>query len=153
MTVENILLEDVRIGFRNFAGKPDKFNREGNRNFVAFIDDEEQARDLEKVGWNIKHLKPREEDGVPLAYLPIAVNYNVLPPRIVLISNGHQQILDEESVEILDWAEIDSIDILVRPYEWEVQGTSGIKAYVKTMYVVLEEDPLTAKYYVPDEQL
>ena len=151
MSLNNIILEDVRIAFRNFAGKEGKYNAKGRRNFVVFLDPD-LAEKLYDDGWNIKTLKPRDEEEEPQAYMQVAVNYEHIPPRIVLISNGQQTILDEESIDILDWAEIDTIDLIIRPYEWDVNGKTGVKAYVKTMYVTLEDDPLSAKYWQPDRE-
>lgn len=151
MSLDNIILEDVRIAFRNFAGKESKYNAKGRRNFVVFLDPD-LAEKLYDDGWNIKTLKPRDDEEEPQAYMQVAVNYEHIPPRIVLISNGQQTILDEESIDILDWAEIDTIDLIIRPYEWDVNGKTGVKAYVKTMYVTLEDDPLSAKYWQPDRE-
>jgi hypothetical protein len=142
-----VLMEGVRIIFRNFAGKEGQFNREGDRNFAVLLD-ERVAVTMAEDGWNVKWLKPREEDEVeePQAYLPVSLNFKGRPPRIVLITSRGRTHLDESSVEMLDWADIINVDLIVRPYEWNVNGKTGIKAYLQSIYVTIEEDPLELKY-------
>lgn len=142
-----VMMEGVRIIFRNFSGKEGQYNREGDRNFAVLID-ETVATAMTEDGWNIKWLKPRgeEEEQAPQAYLPVSVNFKGRPPRIVLITSRGRTNIDEDSVEMLDWVDIINVDLIVRPYEWTVSGRSGVKAYLQSIYVTIEEDPLEIKY-------
>lgn len=143
-----VLMEGVRIIFRNFSGKEGQYNREGDRNFAVLLD-EKVAADLATDGWNVKWLRPREdeEEGTEQqAYLPVSVNFKGRPPRIVLITSRGRTNLDEDSIEMLDWADIINVDLIVRPYEWTVNQKSGIKAYLQSIYVTIEEDALEIKY-------
>ena len=55
-----VLMESVRIIFRNFSGKEGQYNREGDRNFAVLLDDAVAER-MAADGWNVKWLKPRED--------------------------------------------------------------------------------------------
>jgi hypothetical protein len=143
-----VMMEGVRIIFRNFAGKEGQYNREGDRNFAVLLD-EHIAQQMAEDGWNVKVLKPREDDEEgtpPQAYLPVSVNFKGRPPRIVLITSRGRTNLDEDTVESLDWVDILNVDLIVRPYEWSVNGKTGIKAYLQSIYVTIDEDPLEIKY-------
>lgn len=147
---KNITLEGARIGFRNFSGKEGRFNPAGRRNFCVFLDSD-IAPTLQEDGWNIKYLTPREPGDEPQAYLQVAVSYANIPPKIVLITGNGKTVLNETNVGMLDWAEISNVDLIIRPYNYDVNGKVGVKAYCKTMYVTIEEDEFEKKYYdVPD---
>lgn len=150
-----VLMEDVKIIFRNFAGKEGQYNREGDRNFAVLIDDQ-VAEAMTADDWNVRWLKPRddaEEDEMPQAYLPVAVNFEKgRPPKVYMVTSRGRTSLGADDVEMLDWAEILKVDLIVRPYNWEVQGKTGIKAYLQTLFVTIEEDPLEAKYAEIDQQ-
>lgn len=139
---QTIVFENARIIFRNFSGKEGKFNNEGNRNFCLLLD-VDVARDLERSGWNIKWLKPRNEGDPDQAYTQIRVSYTGRPPKITMISSRGNTMLDEGTVHILDWAEIEAIDLILTPYEWE---PGRVKGYLKTMFVTIHEDELELKY-------
>lgn len=149
--VNNVIrIEGARIGFRNFSGKEEKFNPAGRRNFCVFID-EDLANTLEQDGWNVRWLQPKEEGDNPQAYMQVAVMFGKIPPKIVMITGKGQTLLDEESVGLLDWAEISEIDLIIRPYNWTLHpGTknekSGVKAYVKSMYIKIVEDDFEKKW-------
>lgn len=139
-------LEDHRVIFRNFGGKPGPYNNEGDRNFSICIDDPKEAKDLEKEGWNVKYLDPREDGDAAQAYLQISVSYRNYPPEIYMMTSRGRTRLTEDMVELLDQADYETVDVIIRPYEWVVAGKTGIKAYLKKLYVRIQEDELDMKY-------
>ena len=58
--IDNISIRDAKIMFRNFSGKPDKFNPQGGRRIFSVRLTNELADNLKADGWNIKYLKPGE---------------------------------------------------------------------------------------------
>lgn len=161
--VSNIKIEGGRLIFKNFQGKEDlPYNREGNRNFGVLLDDN-LADQLKADGWNVKYRPPRQDDDYRQPWLPIKVNYrvkpNMAPPIIVLINSHGKLRLTEETVGQLDWTQIKNADMIIRPYNYpamlDKKGNeirpAGISAYVKSLYVTVQEDDLAAKYAdIPD---
>ena len=149
-----VTIEGARIAFRNFAGKEDKYNRAGDRNFAILLTPE-TADILDRAGWNVKTLKARDEDegSEDQPYIQVAVSYKVRPPRIILLTSKGRTAVDEDLVEMLDYAEIETCDVTLNPYEWAVGEKSGVKAYLKTMYMRIREDPLDLKYAEDNEVL
>jgi hypothetical protein len=142
---KNITLEDVTIAFRNFEGKEDKFNAAGNRNFAILLD-EDRAVQMERDGWNVKRLKPRDDDEIGPPYIQVAVSYKQKPPRIGVVTSGGIKYYSEDLVDLLDWVDIETADVTLYPYEWGVNGKTGIKAYLVTLFMKIEEDYLQLKW-------
>lgn len=141
----HMTIRNCKICYRNFSGKATKFTPEGRRSFSVILD-EETATNLQQQGWNIKIKPPREEGDPMFCTLPVTVRFDVLPPRIYLISGNVKTELDEDSVNVLDYAEIEKIDLVINPRKYDVNGKEGIKAYLKTMYVTVVQDELAAEY-------
>lgn len=144
---KTITIEDALLIFRNFSGKEGQYNREGDRNFAIILPDD-VAEEMLRDGWNVKFLQPRDEGDNPTPYISIAVNFGHRPPRVVLITSTTRTQLNEESIDILDWADIKIADLVIRGYDWTVNGKSGTKAYLQSLYVTIEEDALERKYAV-----
>lgn len=152
---DEIKLEGVRLIWRNFAGEARQYNAEGKRNFAIPLD-EETAKHMRDLGWNVKS-KETEFDGVMETLHHISVNVKMdgkVPPKIFVItkSKNRRNALDEDTVSMLDWAEFDTVDVILRPYNWVVNGNEGVSAYLKTLFAVLHEDDLEKKYaHIPED--
>ena len=139
-------IDDARIIYRNLRGEGGKYNREGDRNFVVVIPDQEMADALLAEGWNVKIKPPREEGDAPFMFLAVKVKFNDRGPAIYLKTGTNRNRLDEESVDILDDISISSVDMDVRPYDWEVNGKEGRTAYLQSMELVQELDRFAERY-------
>jgi hypothetical protein len=143
------MIESARLIWRNFEGKAGPYNVAGTRSFNVIIP-EDVAQVMAADGWNVKLKEPREEDDEPFYFLPVAVAFDgARPPQIFVMPEGNlgrRTRLDADAVSMLDWANIVNADLMVRPYEWTTNGKSGIKAYLQSLYVVIEQDPLAQKY-------
>ena len=145
-------IDDARLIFRNFEGRGDKYNREGDRNFAVIIPDQEIADKLTNdinrygVGWNVKIKPPREEGDEPFMYIKVKLTYNGRGPAVYLKSGDNVRKLDEESIGILDNIDISSANLDIRPYDDE--GTYGPfrSAYLQSMEVIQNIDRFSARY-------
>lgn len=153
MTNKFIEIENARILFRNFSGEATRYNPVGNRTFCVLIDEPGMDEELIRDGWNIKYLDPLHDGDDPQPYLQVKVSYGTIPPKIVQICGGKQVLLNEETIRNLDSAEIEHVDLVIRPYNWEVNGKTGVKAYLKTMWVTIQQDRFEEKYSRLDEDV
>ena len=141
-------LEGVKVMFKNFKGEERKYNRQGARNFNAVLDIK-TAQELEDEGWKIRWLEPRREgdDRVPILKVNINFNNPNKLPNIVMVTGKKTTKLDEEALEVLDSAEIDTADLVLLPYNWDRNGDSGVSAYLKNGYFNVIEDEFYNKYH------
>lgn len=139
-------IDDARIVYRNFKGEGSKFNRAGDRNFSVVIENEEIADELAKEGWNVKVKPPRDDEDTPFITLPVKIKFNDRGPIVYLRSGDNMVKLDEESIDCIDDMDIISVDMDIRPYDWEVNGKTGRTAYLQSICVTQEIDRFAARY-------
>lgn len=133
-------IDNARITHKNFAGEASPYNREGDRNFSLIIDSQEIADRLIEDGWNVKIRPARDVDEDDFMYLPVKVKFNGRGPNIRLQSGNNKELLNEETVAILDDAYLINCSMDIRPYDWEVSGKTGRTAYLHAMLAVQELD-------------
>ena len=157
MAASKIRMENARIIWRNFSGKADKFNpKGGKRSFSVVIEDADLASQLIEDGWNVKQLKPRneEEEENPRYSMQVKVSFDNKPPRVYLVTRNNKVLMTEDTIDSLDYAEIQNVDLVITPYTYDVNGKSGVAAYLKTMYVTVIEDEFADKYdFGEDEEV
>ena len=141
-------IDDARIIYRNFEGRGDKYNREGDRNFAVIIPDRDICDQLLDAGWNVRIKPSRHEDehDQDFMYLPVKVKFTDRGPACYLVSGTQEVKLDEESVGIIDDLDILSVNMDIRPYDWEINGKSGRTAYLQSIEVIQKIDRFAAKY-------
>jgi hypothetical protein len=144
---KTFMIEDAQLIFRNFEGKEGQYNRKGDRNFSVILP-MDVAQVMLADGWNVKFLAAREEGDEEAAYITVAVNFKNRPPRVVMLTSRARTNLDEDTVEVLDWANIEKADLICRAYDWIVGDKSGVKAYLQSLFVTIEEDALERKYAI-----
>lgn len=141
-----IRIEGARIILRDFSGK--KFG-ESNRTFGVLLDDD-KANILKEDGWGIKYLRPREDDPTQYSqpWLKVKVSYKAYEPEIWVITERGKKMLNEVTVGQLDWARIKDCDVVISPYNYPAMAghPAGVSAYVKSMFVTIDEDPFDIKY-------
>lgn len=150
-------INDARIIFRNFEGRADKFNHEGNRNFAVVIPNQELAEALMAdvneygVGWNVKIKEAREEGEDDFRYLPVKLKFTNRGPAIYLKTGGKLNRLDEESVSVLDNIDIATVDLDIRPYDDSINGKPFRTAYLQSICVTQNIDRFAARYATDEE--
>ena len=144
-----IKIKDAKIKYRNFRGAEQNYNPEGRRTFTLVIRDHEMAKILKNDGWNVRFKENKTDpDMEPEAQLKVRVNYKGPFPPVVRMrtESSDYRDLTEENIGQLDTAEIVTLDLEIRPYEWETPGSSGVSAYLKKMDVTIEDDDIRTGY-------
>lgn len=141
----NMFIENATISCRNFSGRVDEYNTKGERNFLLNLTDE-QAEEMIERGWNVKQWPARDGEEKGGYFIRVALRFDPYPPSVFLL-NGKKKIrLTEETIDQLDWTEIETLDIMLTSYRWTHMNRSGIKVVVKSMMVTPIMDEMAAKY-------
>lgn len=149
----DMVIEDAQFVYRkNFEGREETYNESGARYFNVRVPDNivEQAT---ADGWNVKWTKPgkdhpRPEEHVSEPYIQVSVGFKYRPPTIILVEDGKQTLLNEDTVGLLDSLPLEKFDVVLRGRQWDSPHGCGIKAWLKTFAGVVETDDIQRKYNV-----
>lgn len=137
----DLMIEDAKLLFTNFAGSPTRYNSEGGKREFSVALPLNLVEDLEKDGWNVKYRKNADGEFDPeRPYLGVKVSYKFRAPAIWLIAGGRKQLMTEDTVGTLDNITIKTADVVIHPSVYDVRGQQGISAYVKELYVVMDDE-------------
>lgn len=144
-------IDDARIIWPNFEGRPDEFTREGDRGFDLIIPNQDIADRLMNnknkfgVGWNVKIKAPRTPDESPFIHMKVKVKFNDRGPVVILHSGNVKRQLNEDTIGMLDKIDIDRIDMDIRPYDGEGRFGPHRTAYLQGMAVYQKLDRFAAQ--------
>ena len=137
----DLMIEDAKILFTNFAGSPTRYNSEGGKREISVALPLNLVEDLERDGWNVKYRKNADGEIDPeRPYLGVKVSYKFRAPAIWLITGGRKQLMTEDTVGTLDNITIKNADVVIHPSVYDVRGQQGISAYVKELYVIMDDE-------------
>lgn len=155
-------LNDVSIGFLNFEGRTDQYNKDGGRGFVIFLN-EGLARRMADDGFNVKWPKPKDdidpEDDRRNPYLSVTVSNDhkdVNPSVRVFLVDGpdaEPERIGNDNLAIIDTLDISHANVIINPYVWDVNGQQGVKAYLKAIQIYLNNYDFTPNYGADDSDL
>lgn len=140
-----LIIEGAQIFYKNFSGRPTEYNREGDKNFCVYIDNEELANEMINDGWNIRNTNSEE----PRYYTAVKINYDneyYVPEVYKINSRNKKELLKKDTIACLDSADIANIDILISASTNSTTCKYALKGYVKEMYVTINESRLAQKY-------
>ena len=148
--MDNAVLRDVNgadIRFKNFQGKKTNYNDEGVRTFNLLLD-EDTARDLKEKGWRIKILENKKDPSAPaIPSVKVRVSFGTVPPKAYMVTSKKKQLLTEDTIMLLDTAEIVKCDLVLSPYIGKTSQDGLASAYLRTGYfTIVEDDPFEDEY-------
>ena len=153
--VGNVKIMDAKIIFRNFEGREEMYNAEGKRNFCVLLNDD-IAKQLAADGWKVKYLKPLEDGDEPTPYLKVNIRFREqdgnITPNIKMVVNGRKRRITPKNAALLDTAELETVDLIITPYDLSKKGGDGYSAWLKTLFAKTADDELESKYAsIPDD--
>lgn len=151
-------VEHAVLIYKNFEGRPDKFNVKGGKRTFNLVLSNDAAAELKELGWNVKEKPPRDVDEEFLYTTEIVVNMDSKrPPKIFLCSekNGKKRMvkLEADMLKELDVGEFSNIDVVINPYEHDKDARFRYKGYCSELYAMQAVNTNFGSKYANFEQV
>jgi hypothetical protein len=143
---DDLIIEHAEIGYSDFKGSRygSSFMILMNRGEITYkgIKGYKDIQELIKDGWPIKQStrEDQEDEYVMWVNVKFDVPDGMVPPVVYTETGKKKEKLDDETIGLLDNADILNVDVRITPSVR--RDGNGYTAYVKTMFVTLFEDPL-----------
>ena len=155
--MDNVIIRNSKIFYKNFSGKETAMNRAGDRNFCAYIENPEMAEAMSADGWNVKDRNAKDPDAGPKYFIKVKVRFRSgeetsvdknSDPKLWKVTSKKKTLLDKEAVGSLDGDQIIDANLNIRPYHWKSKdGTKeGISGYLEQGYFRIVDDPFEEEY-------
>ena len=86
-------------------------------------------------------------------WLTVDANFGKYPPEFYLVSGRNRIPMGPDEVYKFDSARIVNADVEISPSRWEVNGKSGIKAYLSRIFIEIAPNRLDEKYGYSDDAM
>lgn len=136
-------LSRSRLIWTNFQGREGKYNVEGRRNFNVVLEPED-AEFMRNEGFNVKEHEPKNPDDDTLYTLKVNVNFKGFKTPTIWMKNNHgKSKLDENGVNVLDWADIIETWMSFNQHVYQDSKT----AYLNTLLVTVRESEYESQFF------
>ncbi len=143
LTREPFVLEDYKVIWRNFAGRPNKFGA-AKKEFAVILD-QETAEALQERGVDVKYYAGKDDyDGYH--YIKINVGFKKTPPAIKLITGRKIEDLNEETCGCLDFADLESTSLSFTMSTFDNGVVVRHPLYLVSFVARMRVDPLAHLY-------
>lgn len=154
MASNTLIWEDITImgrSYRNFDSAPKSWTPRGQKGPCQFAMALTEARvmELEEMGVEINYTKPwpdAPDDWEPTPFVTVHLRYDNYPPEVWKVTKSRRVELTEETVGLLNYAEIVTADLRFRVSHFQGARGEGYKLYAQKLYVTVDEDQMDVKY-------
>lgn len=109
---------------------------DGDYKFTVFLPEDLYIA-MADEGWYVKHKEKYAGDQREFQ-IDVGFRFDKYPPNITMITDDGARVpITEDNVAILQTADFERVDLVIRPYNWQKDSSSGVSAKLDSMDVYL----------------